>query len=423
MSSLIYIWLFLLSHVFAALRSPAVFPAAPGPVRGRPTPAEMHIPAAACRSSSSGCSGGWSPGSSLRTPDSQAPDRSYRRLTRCWVPGCPTATQSPLQHRYCWSLRAAGNRVTPRSHSTPLWETGWRWGHCFRERDDAEEEEEEQRRLTHFIKAGEAGGHGCVFGGLAKIRCTGWPNFAPLTERFQSVHTHKIAGKVNKFVSDWKGKKVLKCNIRTVFTPFCSPTFYRNNCCASGCFTDYNETPIQSFTFLQHNSHTHTVATKNEPLLKETSCPLTSPPRQLFLSGGWSSAPRCVLSSCWPTGLPSYTQRCGPTSYSHRWASLRGSRIDDPHLNPHVHVLSLTQRTRLNSWHFFALWIKLDLTHVLLLSAVGWPLGWQVAWCSHSPESSSCPRWERPGLWSYAGSLQVRKVNKVHYTNNDADCR
>lgn len=60
-----------------------------------------------------------------------------------------------------------------------------------------EMKEEEEGRLTHFIKAGEAGGHGCVFGGLAKIWCTGWPNFAPLTERFQSVHTHKIKQVIN----------------------------------------------------------------------------------------------------------------------------------------------------------------------------------------------------------------------------------
>lgn len=49
----------------------------------------------------------------------------------------------------------------------------------------------------------------------------------------------------------------------------------------------------------------------------------TSPPRRLSPSGGWSLDPRCVLSSCWPTGPPSYTLRCGPTSWSRRWASLK----------------------------------------------------------------------------------------------------
>lgn len=38
--------------------------------------------------------------------------------------------------------------------------------------------------LTHFVKAGEAGGHGRVFGGLAQIRSTGRPHFASLAQRF-----------------------------------------------------------------------------------------------------------------------------------------------------------------------------------------------------------------------------------------------
>lgn len=40
------------------------------------------------------------------------------------------------------------------------------------------------KTLTHFIKAGEASGHGCVFGGLSQIGCAGRPHFASLAERF-----------------------------------------------------------------------------------------------------------------------------------------------------------------------------------------------------------------------------------------------
>lgn len=43
---------------------------------------------------------------------------------------------------------------------------------------------EDKWRLTHFIKAGEAGGHRRMFGGLAKIGRAGRPNFASLAERF-----------------------------------------------------------------------------------------------------------------------------------------------------------------------------------------------------------------------------------------------
>lgn len=55
-------------------------------------------------------------------------------------------------------------------------------------------------------------------------------------------------------------------------------------------------------------------------------------------------------------------------------------------------------------------------THILLPSVGVWPPGWQVGWCSHSPESSSCPHWETPGLWSYAQSLQVSKERKGFLT-------
>lgn len=86
----------------------------------RPTPAERRSRAAARRSSSSGCSGGWSPGSSLQSPGCPVPGRSRHRPTQCWVPSCPTTTQSPRPPRCCWSPTAAGNPATPPSHSTPL---------------------------------------------------------------------------------------------------------------------------------------------------------------------------------------------------------------------------------------------------------------------------------------------------------------
>lgn len=49
----------------------------------------------------------------------------------------------------------------------------------------------------------------------------------------------------------------------------------------------------------------------------------TCPPRRHALSDAWSLGPRCVLSSCWTPGLPSYRQHCGPTSCCRRSASLR----------------------------------------------------------------------------------------------------
>lgn len=190
--------------------SPGVFPAAAGPGRGRPTPAETHSPAAARRSSSSGCSAGWSPGSSLQSPGSLVPGRSCRRLTQCWVQSCPTTTQSPRPPRYCWSPRAAGNPATPPSHSTPLSNTArrsvevrsHRWFKFFL---ICWQDLEEEGTLTHFIKAGEASGHRRMFGGLAKIGCTGRPDFASLTEWFQSVYV--------------EGKQDCLRHVKTAFIP------------------------------------------------------------------------------------------------------------------------------------------------------------------------------------------------------------
>lgn len=53
---------------------------------------------------------------------------------------------------------------------------------------------------------------------------------------------------------------------------------------------------------------------------------------QLFLSGVWSWAPRCVLSSCCSTGPPSCTRRCAPTSCCRRSASLGGKKPRELHI-------------------------------------------------------------------------------------------
>lgn len=119
------------------LASPVVFPAAGGPVPGPRRPAERHSPAAACRSSSSGCSVAQTPGSSPPIPDPRSPGRSHR-----WPTGCSTETPNRPQRRYCWSPTAAGSRATPPGHSTPLtrgreegengergsWPVGHGWG-------------------------------------------------------------------------------------------------------------------------------------------------------------------------------------------------------------------------------------------------------------------------------------------------------
>lgn len=92
------------------ITSPAVFPAAGGPVPGRRRPAERRTPAATRRSSSSGCSAAQTPGSSPPTPDPRSPGRT----------GCSTGTPNRPQRRYCWSPTAAGSRATPPGRSTPL---------------------------------------------------------------------------------------------------------------------------------------------------------------------------------------------------------------------------------------------------------------------------------------------------------------
>lgn len=69
-------------------------------------------------------------------------------------------------------------------------------------------------------------------------------------------------------------------------------------------------------------AHNHT----SHSTIRTGLCDRTSPPRRPSPSGGWSSAPRCVPSFCWSSGLPSYTRRCGPTSYCRRSASLRSSK-------------------------------------------------------------------------------------------------
>lgn len=76
--------------------------------------------------------------------------------------------------------------MTPQTHSTPLFETerGMKKGSeevdfCVKVSDKTHNE---KTRLTHFIEAGEASGHGCMFGGLAQIWRTGRPHFASLTQ-------------------------------------------------------------------------------------------------------------------------------------------------------------------------------------------------------------------------------------------------
>ncbi len=137
-----------------------------------------------------------------------------------------------------------------------------------------------------------------------------------------------------------------------------------------------------------------------------TNHTLTFPPRRPSPSGGWSSGPRCVPSSCWSSGLPSYTQSCGPMSYFHRLVSLRDSKK--------THIIS-TPTFTLSRVQCFLL-ISGVCTHILWLSVAVWPPGWQAESCSRSPESSSCPHWETPGLWSYAQSLQRSKKKNIFFT-------
>lgn len=155
----------------SSLASPGVFPAAGGPVRGRRRPAERRTPAAACRSSSSGCSDGQSPGSSPPSPGPPSPGRSRWRPTWCWTPGCSTESPSPPRHRYCWSPTAAGSRETPPNHSTPLIQREGKKE--VKKKPGASHLKDIDGGLTHFIKAGEASGHGCMFGGFAQVWSAG----------------------------------------------------------------------------------------------------------------------------------------------------------------------------------------------------------------------------------------------------------
>lgn len=174
---------------------PAVFPAAADLVRGRRTQAERRSPTTTYRFSSSGCSAGASPGSSPPPQDLQDPDRSPywtpRQQASCWAPGCPIETLRPPWPRYCWSLRAARTLVTPRTHSTPLLKRksgeilkrAW-----MRSKLEMNSLQWKKPMLTHFIQAGEASSHGCMFGGFAQIWCAGRPNFASLTQWFQPAN-------------------------------------------------------------------------------------------------------------------------------------------------------------------------------------------------------------------------------------------